>query len=259
MYGKKIILFVILLVCLFVATVAVSDSGLAKSATSTDRQIYFQDDFSRPDSDEIGSPWIEYNENLLHGEHNNMLVGAGSLELDNESMSFRYTNHPQKTSSTPPSLNGNWRPIAYVPLSKPVNLFPVEMSFSFIPHQDGRTHHDIGLMSINDGLFEDTVSIPYYVPNKGIGIRIGRTNRVYNNSHVRVILYEGAVQTQLILHYSTIQFDPGTEYNVNVIIARQEVSVEITDGINTDEFTVVTPEISFTPDHLFITDSQGGT
>ncbi len=258
MYGKKIILFVILSACLFLVSAVASGSDLSKSETSAEHQIYFQDDFSRPDSDDIGSPWIVNNENALHGEHNNILVGAGILEVDNESMAFRYNNHPQKTSSTPAALMGNWKPIAYAPLSEPVRWFPTEMTFTFIPHQDGRIHHDIGLMTINNGFFEKTANIPYYVPNAGIGIRILRTNRVFDNSQMRVFLYEGETQTELALHYSSFQFDSGKEYAVKVVIDRQEMSVEISDGIITDAFTIVTPEISFTPDHLFITDSQGG-
>ncbi len=257
---KKVSLFIVLSVFLFLLTSTVYGANASRSEAAVRYRTYFQDDFSRPDSELLGESWIEANENDQFGTYpfNNLdyLIGTGVLDLDNESLSFHYTNHPEKRTWT--YWHSNWRPIAYAPLSRPVRRFPVQMSFTFMPHNDARIHHDVGLMVGDDGLFEDSNFIPMYVPNTGVGVRVLRSDRYYNNSQVRIFWYEGEVRTELSMNTTSFQFHPGESYAVNLIVDRQRTTVEISNGEVTDSFSVETPNVGFAPDRLFVSDTQGG-
>ncbi len=257
---KKAPLFIVLSVFLFLVTSTVYGANASRSEAAVRYRTYFQDDFSRPDSDLLGESWVEANENdeyVIHTHQNlDYLIGTGVLELNDESLSFLYTNHPGK--ATWPYWASNWRPIAYAPLSRPVRRFPVQISFTFTPHDDVRMRHDVGLMVGDDGLFEDNTFVPIYVPKTGVGVRINRSDLNHDNSHVRIFWYEGEVRTELSMNMTSFQYHSGESYAVNLIIDRQETTVEISNGEITDIFSVETPKIRFAPDHLFISDTQGG-
>ncbi len=256
---KKVSLFVVLSAFLFLLTSTVYAANVSRSERPTPSRIYFEDDFSRSDSLELGSPWIEGNEHEEMDNIGSLLMGPAYLKLDNGTLAFHYNNHTEKTTSTPANQANNWRPYAYAPLSKSVRRFPVQMEFTFTPHADERIQHSVGLMQAEDEFVEILHNNhPIYAPYTGIGVHVGRTNRNYSNSDIRVYWYEDSIRTELYYHLTSFQFEAGEQYTVKVIVNRKETAVEISNGEVTETFTIETPNITFRPDQLFVADSGGG-
>lgn len=203
----------------------------AGAATAT----LLQDDFNRPDSSSLGSPWTESNESA-----------TARIEVNSQALAFHYT------ASGPPGTTVFTRPYAYAPLAEPVSFYPVTISFSFSPHADERMFHDTGLMTSADGF-------GFLGPVSGLGVRISRTGSTVPNSTIQIHRRSANVYVPLATLPLPFQFESGSTYSVVfTIMADYSSTVRITDGTNTA--TLAAPATPFvTPlDQYFLNDVQGG-
>lgn len=233
--------------------------GTVRQETQSDR-VLLRDSFDRADSPQPGAPWAEDGE--VSAEFTNQAgyhVGPARTEVSQGALSFRYVNHSQKPQSPFSSVNG--RPVVYAPLARGVSARPAVFSFTFEPHPDNRIAHEAGLMSLSGG-FREAVAhsgVTNYTPLDGFGISFGRSSSAFNNSQVSIIKYEGGVRTVLAERQLSFQFASGKTYTIGLTVAPDfSATVQVSDGVNTDQVSSPAPAVSFPLDQFFIADVEGG-
>ena len=156
-------------------------NGLAETS-----EILLQDDFDRPDTPALGTPWTEENETMSEfTDPTGWKIGPGFIELNDGALTFHYTTHSQKPTFPYGTING--RPLAFAPLAQTISSFPAILSFTFTPHIDERLSHEIGFMYAEDG-FLDTSGITRFIPLISLNVAIGRSSWRYINSTIIIYL-----------------------------------------------------------------------
>jgi PKD repeat protein len=221
-------------------------------------EVLLQDNFDRPDSPSLGALWTEKNE--VTSEFicsTGIPVGRGFTEVNDGSLTFHYINHTRKPEFT--FLSGNGQPLTYAPLTHAVTSYPVTCSFTFTPHQDERTYHEVGLMAAANGFNLHESCHSFSVPNQGLGIFLFRTSSGSSNSGVQIIKYNGGNRTILAQKDTAFQFNYGTAYAVSFSINQDfSVTLQVSSGSNTEQLSSGATSVSFPLDQFFITDTQGG-
>lgn len=223
-------------------------------------EVIFQDNFERPNSPilgsaQVGGTWIEGNElfSSVTGPSGQTHYPA-YFELLNGAMTLRY----------PTPIFGHHASVyAYASTTKGA-LNPT-LTFTYTPTVSGRIAHSIGLMTSAQGfLYNSNLTAQEYLrytPVKGIGLFIGRSGVGYNNSHVLLIKYDGpearfaSMPNEIFLPF---QFDAGVTYTFSLKIADDTCGVEISNGVQTEMFSIPLQGFSVFADQVFITDEQDG-
>src|SRR5262245_56557334 len=114
-----------------VFAVVLLTSGITEGQS---RQTLFRDDFNRPSSSALGSPWTESAELTSDIYTAGRYVGPGYIEVESNTMAFHFTTHSLRPFHFFESTNAN--PYAQAPLAHTVNALPAGFSLTFTPHED---------------------------------------------------------------------------------------------------------------------------
>jgi hypothetical protein len=223
-------------------------------------EILLQDAFNRAGANALGAPWTEGNEATAeYINSKGRKVGPGYIELNNNALAFHYNNHSQKVAL---DTSFNHRPYVTAPFSKLISTYPITLYFTFTPHTDERTFHEIGLMSATDGLTQmtdPTSGAVYFVPKNGLGIYLLRSSSNFNNSRVEVIEYVNNVRTILAQKNLTFQFESSEVYTIQMTIQEDfTTKVVISSPTEFNELTYQLNSIPFPLNQFFLTDTEGG-
>ncbi len=223
----------------------------------------FYDDFNRSNNEYIWNNWTEANE--LHEEVTTPAganIGIGRLEILDNQLAFVYQKH-SNASQDPQDVNG--RPLAYAPLASDL-LFPATFEFAFKPHADERIQHEIGIMSLAAGfadtqIFDSTLN--YSIPNYGLSLFLGRSNKNLNNSAVQV--YQTNFTDRVLLGEFPLdfQFEGNETYTIQADLLADHIEIEVSNGTTSQTFITAAYDTTlfdsaYPLDHVFLTDIQGG-
>lgn len=227
--------------------------------------VLLQDDFNRADSDTLGPPWAELNQNDVQRIQFEYVAMPSVIEVESGTFAFHYSAEEIADIfgcfDDPPGLCRNFgHPAAFAPLSQPATAFPISLSFDFTPHPDERIQHRVGLMpvepfaSTGDGIFP-------VIPNQGLEVLIQHTSNVFDNSAVQTVLHDGSVLGGATIAHEAwpFQFVSGTTYSVEVVITA-DYSMTVTVGDGSQSHTLLSPTVpvTFPFERVYVIDAQGG-
>ena len=224
----------------------------ALCAVSANAEIVFQDNFNRPDSQSLGSPWIEINEATSAViAPDGRRVDPTWIELVNGVATWHYYTPGGVATS-------NAAPIAYAPLAR--GTMSAKLNFTFIANDD-RMAHVGGLMTASDGFFnrapQAAPAVPYQ-PVTALEVSLSKSDRFTPNSSLCLSKFENGVQTIPGCTPLPFQFTVGRRYSASLTVGDDAATVSVSDGVQA--VTVSYPLNGFVlyMDQVLIGDDNGG-
>jgi len=151
---------------------------------------------------------------------------------------------------------GRARPYAFARL-QPTPESP-RLRFSYVPHADARVSHWVGFIANSGFVRKGEEAIGYWVPQRGVALRLDRTNKAYVNSRAGIWMFAGG-EPRLIAaeHPLSFQLDPGDRYDCTLEVDGWRVSATVSDGARVDAL-VGTIDAPVPAEAVFIADAHDG-
>lgn len=182
---------------------------------------------------------------LLHPD--GFLVDPGFITVEPGAVIFNYIK-----SGGP----GRARPYAFARLW-PEPASP-RLRFTYVPHADARVSHWAGFMDNSGFVRKGEEAIGYWVPQRGIALRLDRTSRAHVNSRAAIWTFVGgearAIAPERPLGF---QLDPGHRYECTLEVDGWRVSASVSDGARV-EALVGSIETAVPAQRVFIADAHDG-
>lgn len=226
-------------------------------ATAVVSSTVFEDSFTRPDSQNLGSPtvggaWLEANELFSPvSSPNRGTVYPADISLTSGALAFNYSDPQQGFGIS------HAQPRAYAPLSRGIQNGSV--SFTFTSAIGGRTTHEIGLMNAAEGFYTTLTAQDYslYYPARGLSVALSRSGVQFPNTSVSLLKFEGVGNVTNLGNFPLpFQFDPGNTYAVTMTMAADTFTVTVSNGTQTATNSVTLNGFTFLKDQIFIYDGQ---
>ena len=222
-----------------------ADDGAAEQT----QKVLLADKFDRADASVVGKPWQEHNEVAVGAAS-----GGTSVEIEKNSLSFTYQNSQAGATSygTLPSVTA--------PLGRSVTDIPINVSFTFSPHEFERIGDVVGLMNSAAGFQGGDGAKARFEPNSGVVVFLSRSSSLYNNSTLQIWNYTAKGAEHLASVSTRFQYQSGHSYSVHMTVNPDgKVTADVSDGTLTDQVAATVPALPAAFDQFLISDVDGAT